>query len=275
MPDISNPHMAMLVLLSHFRDIDGLIGEVETCSKLLQLWPTQEQKKKKKNPHQESKEGGEERERGERMEMKKHKHNGNVFYWCYIDLNLVKSIHWFLMCNTLGFCIWPSTLNFPLFKDHIPKTWWKWEFYYNQRVTRMQFVYFANLQSNLFIHSDRPVAEGDGIAEASLSLDGPLGHVHNNLWALGAGVKEQRKGGRTPTWLVRQATLRLVVVSVWWGRKWPIQRIYMGKDWSACLVSSTRGEQEIMYSRISDEMAQFKMEWTVWALSHVISTQKS
>lgn len=60
MPDISIPHMAMLVLLSHFRDIDGLIGEVETCSKLLQLWPTQEQREKreKKNPKQESKEGG-------------------------------------------------------------------------------------------------------------------------------------------------------------------------------------------------------------------------
>lgn len=39
--------MAMLALLSHFRDIDGLIGEVETCSKLLPLWPTQEQGEKR------------------------------------------------------------------------------------------------------------------------------------------------------------------------------------------------------------------------------------
>lgn len=39
--------MAMLALLSHFRDIDGLIGEVETCSKLLLLWPTQEQREKR------------------------------------------------------------------------------------------------------------------------------------------------------------------------------------------------------------------------------------
>lgn len=85
MPDISIPHMAMLVLLSHFRDIDGLIGEVETCSKLLQLWPTQEQKKKHTKK---AKKGDEERERGERMEMKKH--NGNLFYWCYIGLNWVK-----------------------------------------------------------------------------------------------------------------------------------------------------------------------------------------
>lgn len=42
-PDISTPHMAMFVLLSHFSDIDGLIGEVETYFKPLQLWPTQEQ----------------------------------------------------------------------------------------------------------------------------------------------------------------------------------------------------------------------------------------
>lgn len=39
--------MAVLALLSHFRDIDGLIGEVETCSKLLLLWPTQEQREKR------------------------------------------------------------------------------------------------------------------------------------------------------------------------------------------------------------------------------------
>lgn len=68
MPDISIPHMAMLVLLSHFRDIDGLIGEVETCSKLLQLWPTQEQREKReKNQNKRAKKGDEERERqGER-----------------------------------------------------------------------------------------------------------------------------------------------------------------------------------------------------------------
>lgn len=57
MPDISIPHMAMLVLLSHFQDIDGLIGEVETCSKLLQLWPTHEQKKKKKNTQRKQRRG--------------------------------------------------------------------------------------------------------------------------------------------------------------------------------------------------------------------------
>lgn len=45
--DNSIPHMAMLALLSHFRDIDGLIGEVETCSKLL-LWPTQREREREK-----------------------------------------------------------------------------------------------------------------------------------------------------------------------------------------------------------------------------------
>lgn len=47
MPDNSVPHMAVLALLSHIRDIDGLIGEVETCSKLLPLWPTQEHREER------------------------------------------------------------------------------------------------------------------------------------------------------------------------------------------------------------------------------------
>lgn len=37
------------------------------------------------------------------------------------------------------------------------------------------------LQSYLLIHSDGSVAEGDGVTEAGLSLDRPLGHVHDNL----------------------------------------------------------------------------------------------
>lgn len=57
-PDNSIPHMAMLALLSHFRDIDGLIGEVETCSKLLLLWPTQErEREKKENQNRRAKKG--------------------------------------------------------------------------------------------------------------------------------------------------------------------------------------------------------------------------
>lgn len=102
--------------------------------------------------------------------------------------------------------------------------------YYIQHATRMQLVCFAYLQPNLLIHSDRPVAEGDGVTEASLSLDGPLGHVHDNLRALGTGVKEQREGGQTPTWLDGQAALGLVVASVGCGRKRPVQRIYVEKE---------------------------------------------
>lgn len=37
------------------------------------------------------------------------------------------------------------------------------------------------LQSNLLIHSNRSVAEGNGVTEAALSLDCPLGRVHNDL----------------------------------------------------------------------------------------------
>lgn len=49
--------MATLALLSHFGDIDGPIGEVETCSKLRLHWPTQEQRKEKYKKG-ESKDGG-------------------------------------------------------------------------------------------------------------------------------------------------------------------------------------------------------------------------
>lgn len=100
------------------------------------------------------------------------------------------------------------------------------------------------LQPNLLIHSDRPVAEGDGIAEAGLSLDGPLGHVHDDLRALGAGVEEQREGGQAPTRLDGHAAFGLVVASVGCGRKRPVQRIY---EISGCLVWSTGGDQEINY----------------------------
>lgn len=46
------------------------------------------------------------------------------------------------------------------------------------------------LQPNLLINSDRSIAEGDGVTEAGLSLDSLLGHVHDDLRALGAGVEE-------------------------------------------------------------------------------------
>lgn len=46
------------------------------------------------------------------------------------------------------------------------------------------------LESNLLIYSNRPVAEGDAVAEARLSLDGPLRQVHENLRALGSWVEQ-------------------------------------------------------------------------------------
>lgn len=81
------------------------------------------------------------------------------------------------------------------------------------------------LQPNLLVHSDGPVAEGDGVAEAGLSLDGPLGHVHDDLRALGAGVEEQGEGGQIPTWLDGQTALWFVVASVGCGGKRPVQGI--------------------------------------------------
>lgn len=90
-------------------------------------------------------------------------------------------------------------------------------------------LFSFHLQPNLLIHGDRPVAEGDGVTEAGLSLDGPLGHVHDDLRALGAGVEQQREGGQTPTRLDGHAAFGLVVASVGRGRKRPVQRIYAEK----------------------------------------------
>lgn len=57
----------------------------------------------------------------------------------------------------------------------------------------------ANLQPDLLIDEDRAVAEGDGVAEAGLPLDGLVAEVHEDLGALGVGVEEQRRGGEAPT----------------------------------------------------------------------------
>lgn len=81
---------------------------------------------------------------------------------------------------------------------------------------------FAYLQPNLLVHSNGPIAEGDGITEAGLPLDSPLGHVHDNLRALRAWVEEQREGGQTPTLLNGQATLGFLVASLGCGRKRPV-----------------------------------------------------
>lgn len=83
------------------------------------------------------------------------------------------------------------------------------------------------LQPNLLVHGDGPVAEGDGVAEAGLPLDGPLGHVHDDLRAFGAGVEEQGDGGRAPARLHGQAALGFVVASV--GRGGAVQSICEGE----------------------------------------------
>lgn len=82
----------------------------------------------------------------------------------------------------------------------------------------------------MFVHGSGSVAEGDGVTEAGLSLHSPLGHVHDDLRALCAGMEEEREGGQTSTRLDGQAALRLVVASVGRGGKRPVQRIYVGKE---------------------------------------------
>lgn len=77
----------------------------------------------------------------------------------------------------------------------------------------------------MFIHRDGSVAEGDGVAEAGLSLDGPLQHVHDDLRAFSAGMEEEREGRQTSTRLHGEAALGLVVASVRRGGKRPVQRI--------------------------------------------------
>lgn len=83
------------------------------------------------------------------------------------------------------------------------------------------------LQPNLLVHGNRPVAEGDGVAEAGLPLNGPLGQVHDDLRAFGAGVEEQGNGGQTLTWLHGQVALGFVLASVRCGGA--MQRICEGK----------------------------------------------
>ena len=107
------------------------------------------------------------------------------------------------------------------------------------------------LQAYLLVHSDGPVAERYGVAEAGLSLDRPLGHVHDDLRALGAGVKEQRGGGQASTWLYRQAALRLVVAPVGCCGKRCVQRICVGKDkWLLSLGDTVGGKKNTLWLRI-------------------------
>lgn len=65
----------------------------------------------------------------------------------------------------------------------------------------------------MLVQRDRPVAEGDGIAEAGQPFDRLLGQIHDDKGALGIWVKEQRADGKVAT-LDRQAPLGFVVTSV-------------------------------------------------------------
>lgn len=125
----------------------------------------------------------------------------------------------------------------------------------NLAATTKQRVYFDYLQADLLVHSDRPVAEGDGVTEAGLSLDCPLGHVHDNLRALGAGMEEQRAGGQTPAWLNRQAALGLVVIPVGRRRKRSVERICVENEMR--LVWPTGGDGKTKALKKILHVAQF------------------
>lgn len=72
----------------------------------------------------------------------------------------------------------------------------------------------AHLQPDLLIDEHRAVAEGDGIAEAGLPLDGLVAEVHEDLGALGVRVEEEWCGRESPAGQRRRAVLLLVVASV-------------------------------------------------------------
>lgn len=72
----------------------------------------------------------------------------------------------------------------------------------------------AHLQPDLLVDEDGTVAEGDGITEAGLPLDGLVAEVHEDLGALSVGVEEQRRGREPPTGQRGWAMLLLVMASV-------------------------------------------------------------
>lgn len=56
----------------------------------------------------------------------------------------------------------------------------------------------AHLQPDLLVDKHWAVTEGDGVAEAGLSLDGLVAEVHEDLGALSVGMEEQRRGREPP-----------------------------------------------------------------------------
>jgi len=71
----------------------------------------------------------------------------------------------------------------------------------------------------LLIDNNGPVAEGNGIAEASLALDCLLCCVHDDLGSLRVGMEKQRADGQSSTLWDGETVLLLVVASVGGSRK--------------------------------------------------------
>lgn len=86
---------------------------------------------------------------------------------------------------------------------------------------RVCIVHFlAHLEADLLVQGDGSVTEGDGVTKAGLSLYAPLGHVHDDLRALGTGVKQQWADRcRGTTGVQGQAAFWFLVASVSRRRK--------------------------------------------------------
>lgn len=75
-------------------------------------------------------------------------------------------------------------------------------------------VSFTHLKPDLFINNNGPVAEGDGIAEASLALHRLLCCVHDDLGSLCVRMEKKRADGQSSTLWDGETVLLLVVASV-------------------------------------------------------------
>lgn len=86
----------------------------------------------------------------------------------------------------------------------------------------------AHLQSDLLVDEDWAVTEGDGVAEACLSLHSLVAEVHEDLGAFGVWVEEQRRGREHPAGQHSRAGLLLVVTSVRGDREGTPNGVYKG-----------------------------------------------
>lgn len=96
-----------------------------------------------------------------------------------------------------------------------------------------------HLQPDLLVDEDRAVAEGDGIAEAGLPLDGLVAEVHEDLGALGVRVEEQWRGWEPPARWSRSTVLLLVVASVRGDREGAPDGVYKGMSHNDECVAET------------------------------------